>query len=234
MRGNIHIHSSSKKRKREGSAQWKKKKIRLEDEHLSFSNKIEVYVDEEDQNGYRQSDVGQTVSENVGDNPLFLPHCDKQIDVEDYGLTIWLDEAESFHAKNSVVHPYIVPTIPKMDEDYMKFFVSFPNEVKDLIIDSLKAKLEVVTVFTLYPKRTSNEHVRDSIEDAGTAARVMRGRRPSREVQSSKVHVGDQESTKGRYSKDLAVEERLLRHVLNIKNVLKDILDNIKQKEIKG
>lgn len=64
----------------------------------------------------------------------------------------------------------------------MKSFVPYPDEVKDPIVHSFKDKLKGVTILTLYPKRTSNEHIGDNTEDAGTNARVLRGRRPNKKV----------------------------------------------------
>ncbi|KAF3635843.1 hypothetical protein FXO38_24439 [Capsicum annuum] len=46
------------------------------------------------------------------------------------------------------VHPYLIPTVRKMKQHYMKKFKAFTDEQKDTFIDGLKAHLEGVTFIT--------------------------------------------------------------------------------------
>ena len=46
------------------------------------------------------------------------------------------------------MHPFLVPTVHEMSQDYMKKFKPYMNEVKDMVLDALKADLKGVTVLT--------------------------------------------------------------------------------------
>lgn len=74
--GNIIIHSSSRKIKSKESIAHdsKRKKKKVQDENISFSNEfheIDEYIDEGDQNGSGQFDMEQTILQNANDDPLF-------------------------------------------------------------------------------------------------------------------------------------------------------------------
>ncbi|KAK4734419.1 hypothetical protein R3W88_008680 [Solanum pinnatisectum] len=47
-----------------------------------------------------------------------------------------------------VVHPYLIPTVRETKQNYMTTLKPYTDEVKDTIIDALKANLKGVTVFT--------------------------------------------------------------------------------------
>ncbi|KAG5598623.1 hypothetical protein H5410_029993 [Solanum commersonii] len=49
---------------------------------------------------------------------------------------------------SKVVHPYLVPTVRETKQNYMATLKSYTDEVKDTIIDALKANLKGVTVLT--------------------------------------------------------------------------------------
>ncbi|KAH0633903.1 hypothetical protein KY290_037347 [Solanum tuberosum] len=54
----------------------------------------------------------------------------------------------SFPWKFLVVHQYLIPTVRETKQNYMPTLKPYTNEVKDTIIDALKANLEGVTVLT--------------------------------------------------------------------------------------
>ncbi|XP_047254086.1 uncharacterized protein LOC124888025 [Capsicum annuum] len=73
-------------------------------------------------------------------------------------------ESDPFKYKGNstkIVHPYLTPTVHKMEQRYMKTFKPYMDEVKDTSIDALKAELKGVTVLTL------SAEVADEEEDLG-------------------------------------------------------------------
>ncbi|KAG5630851.1 hypothetical protein H5410_002568 [Solanum commersonii] len=77
------------------------------------------------------------------DDPLSLPICARDISGKLYDLATRLDEVGSFPAKISILHPYLIPTLREMGQNYMKTFKPYTHEVKDAVINVLKAQLKL-------------------------------------------------------------------------------------------
>ncbi|KAG5582129.1 hypothetical protein H5410_052756 [Solanum commersonii] len=60
-----------------------------------------------------------------------------------------------------VVHPYIIPIVCETKQNYMATFKSYTDEVKDTIIDALKASLKGVIVLTSAVGNVEDEYSND-------------------------------------------------------------------------
>ncbi|KAF3630504.1 hypothetical protein FXO38_11387 [Capsicum annuum] len=113
-------------------------------------------------------------SEDGEEDPLSLPICARDISIELYGLTTWIDDFGYFLAKifvrartvvyrefRRIMHLYHTPTVREIEQRYMKTFKPYTDEIKDTSIDALKAQLKGVIVLT------SSAKVADEDEDLG-------------------------------------------------------------------
>ncbi|XP_059289696.1 uncharacterized protein LOC132043234 [Lycium ferocissimum] len=97
-----------------------------------------------------------------------------------------------------VVHPYIIPTMREMEQDYMKDFLAFDDEVDDPTIDKLKTELEGVTILVTSqngskaPSRLRKEPKENSDEDAHHA--LKRSSRFEKESKEPSYDVKDIQS----------------------------------------
>ncbi|KAH0732970.1 hypothetical protein KY289_004158 [Solanum tuberosum] len=60
-----------------------------------------------------------------------------------------------------ILHPYLTPTVREMGQNYMKTFKPYTDEVKDAVIDVLKAQLKGVTILNARVARANNEYLGD-------------------------------------------------------------------------
>ncbi|KAH0712163.1 hypothetical protein KY289_008122 [Solanum tuberosum] len=77
-------------------------------------------------------------------------------------------EGDSFKYKGrntKIVHPYLIPTIRDTKQNYMATLNPYTDEVKDTIIDALKANLKGVTVLTSIVKNVEDEILGQNISN---------------------------------------------------------------------
>ncbi|KAH0639654.1 hypothetical protein KY285_036240 [Solanum tuberosum] len=117
---------------------------------------IDNYQDSSpDESDNVESSEGKSDSEESSrdeEDPLSLPICARDISGELYDLAMWLEE---------FVDPYLTPTVCEMEKNYMATFKPYTDEVKDTIIDVLKAQLKGVTVLTSGVESVDDEYLAD-------------------------------------------------------------------------
>ncbi|KAH0669301.1 hypothetical protein KY285_025435 [Solanum tuberosum] len=59
------------------------------------------------------------------------------------------------------VHPYLIPTVREMEQNYMATFQPYIDEVKDGVIDVLKAQFKGVTILTSTVESADDEYLDD-------------------------------------------------------------------------
>uniref|UniRef100_M1DWS3 Ulp1 protease family, C-terminal catalytic domain containing protein n=1 Tax=Solanum tuberosum TaxID=4113 RepID=M1DWS3_SOLTU len=77
-------------------------------------------------------------------------------------------EGDPFKSKGrstKIVHPYFIPTVREMGQNYMKIFKPYTDEVKDAVIDVLKAQLKGVTILTAVAVNIVDEVAGDAINE---------------------------------------------------------------------
>ncbi|KAK4737709.1 hypothetical protein R3W88_001406 [Solanum pinnatisectum] len=60
-----------------------------------------------------------------------------------------------------VVHPYLTPTVRETKKNYLATLKSYVDEVKDTVLDALKANLKGVTVLTSLVENVEDEYLSD-------------------------------------------------------------------------
>ncbi|KAF3655147.1 hypothetical protein FXO37_16104 [Capsicum annuum] len=191
---------------------------------------------EESKGSGRNSDDGDN-------DPLSVPHLSRFIFVERYDLRMIMDEVGSYPAKISKksdlkkqreefdekqkasyalfgfswafmnVHSYIIPILHETKMDYMIFFDSYADEVKNNVLNGLKKELEGVTILI------SNE---DSDDDGNLGGNPV------------EVRVGDDDTPST--SKDAAGTSSfgdLHKHVAVLEEAVLDIAAYIREKRLK-
>ncbi|KAH0696396.1 hypothetical protein KY290_013762 [Solanum tuberosum] len=81
------------------------------------------------------------------DSPMLIPHLLRWHTTKSDNII----EGDPFKYKGrstKVVHPYIIPTVCETKQNYMATLKPYTDEVKETIIDDLKASLKGVTVLT--------------------------------------------------------------------------------------
>ncbi|KAG5585023.1 hypothetical protein H5410_045457 [Solanum commersonii] len=84
-------------------------------------------------------------------------------------LLIWYTSKSD----NIFVHPYLTPTVREMEQNYMATFKPYKDEVKDAIIDVLKAQLKGVTVITLGVESTNDKYLENLSERVLSLEQLM-------------------------------------------------------------
>uniref|UniRef100_M1DEG6 Myb X n=1 Tax=Solanum tuberosum TaxID=4113 RepID=M1DEG6_SOLTU len=131
-----------------------------EDSSAQATDEVESSEENSD-NGDEETNRDSQDTGDEDDDPLSLPTCAREISGKSYNLTTWMDELESFPAKIYVVHPYIIPTVCETKQNYMETLKPYTDEVKNTIIDDLKASLKGVTVLTSAEGNVEDEYSND-------------------------------------------------------------------------
>uniref|UniRef100_M1DSK2 Mature-parasite-infected erythrocyte surface antigen n=1 Tax=Solanum tuberosum TaxID=4113 RepID=M1DSK2_SOLTU len=135
--------------------------------------------EENSDNGDEETNRDRRDTGDEDDDPLSLPTCAREISGKSYNLTTWMDEFEYMRLflcqfpvyldgtwqraiiLSKVVHPYIIPTVCETKQNYMATLKPYTDEVKDTIIDDLKANLKGVTVLTSAEGNVEDEYSND-------------------------------------------------------------------------
>ncbi|KAG5586665.1 hypothetical protein H5410_047099 [Solanum commersonii] len=143
---------------------------------------IDNYQDSSpDESDNVESSKGKSDSEKSSrdeEDPLSLPICARDI-------LVWIYEAFSYLGKYAgksldtplpipcllrwytsktniiFVHPYLTPNVCEMEQNYMKTFKPYIDEVKGAVIDVLNAQLKGVTIFTSRVESADDEYLGD-------------------------------------------------------------------------
>uniref|UniRef100_M0ZWW7 Uncharacterized protein n=1 Tax=Solanum tuberosum TaxID=4113 RepID=M0ZWW7_SOLTU len=135
------------------------------DKYEDSSVQATVDVESSEENTDSGDEESSRDSRDTGDeddDPLSLLTCAREISVKYLKNKINLKKQSevykergnasyalySFPWKFLVVHQYLIPTVRETKQNYMPTLKPYTNEVKDTIIDALKANLEGVTVLT--------------------------------------------------------------------------------------
>ncbi|KAH0669621.1 hypothetical protein KY285_023782 [Solanum tuberosum] len=99
--------------------------------------------------------LGEYVRKSL-DTPLPIPHLLRWYTSKSNNIV----EGDPFKYKGrstKFVHPYLTPTVREMEQNYMATYKPYKDEVKDAVIDVLKAQLKGVTVIISGVERATNE-----------------------------------------------------------------------------
>ncbi|KAH0754634.1 hypothetical protein KY290_024904 [Solanum tuberosum] len=117
----------------------------------SFPAKISVWIYE------AFPYLGEYVGKSL-DTPLPIPHLLRWYTSKSDSIV----EGDPFKYKGrstKFVHPYLTPTVRVMEQNYMATYKPYKDEVKDAVIDVLKAQLKGVTVIISGVESASNEYL---------------------------------------------------------------------------
>ncbi|KAH0679466.1 hypothetical protein KY284_020551 [Solanum tuberosum] len=132
-----------------------------EDSSAQATDDVE-FTEENTDSGDESSSGDSRDTGDEDDDLLYLPTCSRKISVKYLKNKINLKKQSEVYKERGnasyalygfpwefvVVHPYLVPTVRKTKQNYMATLKPHTDEVKDTIIDALKANLKGVTVLT--------------------------------------------------------------------------------------
>ncbi|KAH0685868.1 hypothetical protein KY285_016421 [Solanum tuberosum] len=91
------------------------------------------------------------------DSPLPIPHLLRWHTAKNDNIIL----LKAIHLSTKVVHPYLTPTVRETKKNYLATLESYVDEVKDTILDALKANLKGMTVLTSSLENVEDEYLSD-------------------------------------------------------------------------